>query len=355
MPNFAAKSSSEIVIAANNGDIGGGEVMLFNIAVMLEKLGRKVVVLAPSQPDSVALRAKELGLNTVVLEAQTRRDWLFAIRRWRNLNKTSLLWCNGLLPAFATTLQGNRIVHLHQRPAGLLKVAAFLARLNRPLTLVPSNFMAQAIRGSKVLYNWVEEVKVTQRHSFNPARLRVGFIGRLSVDKGILTLCQAMQMLNERATGFTAELVIAGEARFTSTSDAALVKEALESLGDFVSTIGWASPAALFEQIDVLVVPSQWQEPFGLVVTEAMSAGIPLICSDAGAVPEVAGFDYPLIFKAGDACSLADKINGVASELTTPSEGLQHLLASEKARWKGFFSPAAAQLNLGKLLQENNI
>ena len=41
------------------------------------------------------------------------------------------------------------------------------------------------------------------------------------------------------------------------------------------------------EIADVAVVPSLWEEPFGLTVLEAMAAGLPLIATRCGGIPEV--------------------------------------------------------------------
>jgi len=45
--------------------------------------------------------------------------------------------------------------------------------------------------------------------------------------------------------------------------------------------------ANFFNQIDILVVPSQSQESFGYTAIEAMSCGVPVVCTDAGGLPEV--------------------------------------------------------------------
>lgn len=61
-----------IAIATNNGDIGGGEVMLLNIAEALRRLGLDVLVLAPSSPAELIERAHEQGFRTVALRAKDR-------------------------------------------------------------------------------------------------------------------------------------------------------------------------------------------------------------------------------------------------------------------------------------------
>ena len=38
---------------------------------------------------------------------------------------------------------------------------------------------------------------------------------------------------------------------------------------------------------NIIVVPSMWEEPFGLTVLEAMAAGVPLIATRSGGIPEV--------------------------------------------------------------------
>ena len=44
---------------------------------------------------------------------------------------------------------------------------------------------------------------------------------------------------------------------------------------------------ALMREASVLVVPSEWPEPFGLVVVEAFAAGLPVIANRVGGIPEI--------------------------------------------------------------------
>ena len=65
---------------------------------------------------------------------------------------------------------------------------------------------------------------------------------------------------------------------------------------------------AFYATLDVLAVPSiprpGWTEQFGRVAVEAMASGVPVVSSDAGALPDVVG-GAGLVVPAGDATALA--------------------------------------------------
>lgn len=53
---------------------------------------------------------------------------------------------------------------------------------------------------------------------------------------------------------------------------------------------GWVeNPADIYAEVELVIVPSRWPEPFGRVAAEALQAGIPCIVSDIGGLPEVVG------------------------------------------------------------------
>jgi len=65
--------------------------------------------------------------------------------------------------------------------------------------------------------------------------------------------------------------------------------------------VGWREQAAvreLYTQSDICVVPSLWDEPFGLVAVEAMASGRPVVVSEVGGLQHIpiageTGFVYP--------------------------------------------------------------
>jgi glycosyltransferase involved in cell wall biosynthesis len=50
-----------------------------------------------------------------------------------------------------------------------------------------------------------------------------------------------------------------------------------------------------FSEIDVLVVPSLWDEPAGMVISEAMHHGVPALASDRGGLGEI-GREHQLAY-----------------------------------------------------------
>lgn len=82
-----------------------------------------------------------------------------------------------------------------------------------------------------------------------------------------------------------------------------------------VCFLGWLPPAeveALWEAAEVFVYPSLY-EGFGLPVLEAMARGVPVACSDASSLPEVAG-DAALLFRPQDERAIADAIETILGD-----------------------------------------
>lgn len=83
--------------------------------------------------------------------------------------------------------------------------------------------------------------------------------------------------------------------------------------GPFFSSTGWLSHdqvRALYERADICVVPSLWQEPFGLVAVEAMMAGVPVCAADCGGLHDIVLHgETGLLFSRSDVDSLVYCLN----------------------------------------------
>ncbi len=105
-----------------------------------------------------------------------------------------------------------------------------------------------------------------------------GYLGRPSSEKGIFLLAEAYRRMPENC-----RLFFAGE------FDDNVRRQITELAAREVCFLGFTDPAQFFSQIDVLVVPSLWDEPFGRVVLEGQAMQVPAICSNRGGLPEALG------------------------------------------------------------------
>ena len=145
------------------------------------------------------------------------------------------------------------------------------------------------------------------RAEMHDGPLRVGYIGMLTPNKGIGTLADAAALMGAEAP---LHYRIAGEGK------PAFVEDVLAKFPTARTTyLGWTDADTFYRSVDVLVVPSIWAEPFGYVCIEALSHGVPVIVSRAGALPEIIEPSRSgLVFEPGDAESLAACLRRLASD-----------------------------------------
>ena len=350
----AGAGAERIAIASNQGEIGGGEVMLLAIARAARDLGRDVTVVGPASPSHVLDLARRDGFSTVAIPGSTARSYLRHLRAWDAQHRDGLLWCNGLRPAFATSGRADRIVHLHQRPVSLHRPLVAAARRGALTTLVPSAYLAEEISGAQTFWNWTEPPqsvrettgRVSPRRS-SDTPLRIGYLGRLSNGKGVPVLCAAVKQLID--AGENVELLLAGETRFVTDEEAEAVERSISDLGAAAIRRGWMRREDFFSSVDLAAFPSTLPESFGLVATEAMAARCPFVSSRAGALPEVVGSDYPYLVAPGD-------VSGLAATLRQAlADDWSSTLERSYARWQANFTVEAGLERVAAVLDQIDI
>ncbi len=335
-----------IYVAANRGDMGGGELMLLRLAVALAQLGYAVTAVVPSAPGELAVEARGLGLDVEEVPCRDRRSYALALRRWdrtRDGDRQGVLWCNGLLPALATAGRPRRIVHLHQLPSSKQRPLARLARRGAAATVVPSPHLAERLAPAEVLPNWTGPLTAAP-HRAPEDQVTVGFIGRIGTAKGVHVLAEACGRLAPDVRR-RVRLLVAGDDRFVPARDRRTVQDALASSGVRVEQPGWVDPVTFFAGVDVAVAPSVLPESFGLVVAEAMAVSCPVVVSDAGALAGVVGPDHPWVVPAGDPAALARTLAAAIDALPAAD-----VVASQRRRWEAEYSPAAGRRHLEVLV-----
>jgi len=189
---------------------------------------------------------------------------------------------------------------------------------------VDNRWFAERVRQS-------DRTQVRAGLGVGPAERLVLFVGKLIEKKRPLDLVQALALLKHRGRGARGVFVGAGP-----LEDA--VGEGIARAGAPAEVIGFRNQSALpalYAAADVLVLPSDGGETWGLVVNEALACGTPVVVSDAvGCAPDlvaegITGAAYPV----GDVQALADAIEKVLACPPAPGE-IQERLAA--------YSPQAA-------------
>lgn len=139
------------------------------------------------------------------------------------------------------------------------------------------------------------------------------FVGRLYPrQKGLERLVEALARVPASAR---LRLRLVGE----DWGGASLVRRrsAVRGIADRVTIVGAVSRDALvreYAEADLLVLPSLF-EPFGIVLLEAMAAGLPVVASRTGGVPEVvADGETGLLVEPGDPAGLASALSRLAED-----------------------------------------
>jgi GT2 family glycosyltransferase/glycosyltransferase involved in cell wall biosynthesis len=147
-----------------------------------------------------------------------------------------------------------------------------------------------------------------------PAALRLGFLGSLMVSKAPHVLLEAFELLPRGSATvrlFGRHVDYHGDRRYRGVLDAWRSFPGVS----FEEPLPHARIAEALDAIDVLVVPSVWPETSPLVIQEAFLAGVPVVASRIGGIPELVEEGRGgLLFEAGDARDLARQLTRLAEE-----------------------------------------
>ena len=142
-------------------------------------------------------------------------------------------------------------------------------------------------------------------------KLRIGFVGTLIWHKGAHILVEAARSLP--AGRF--ELLIFGDPMVIPDYGASVQKQAEGLPIQFRGSFAGDDAAAVYSQIDVLVVPSLWPENSPLVIHEAFMAGVPVVGSSLGGTPGlVTHEENGLIYDAYSARDLAAALQSLIDD-----------------------------------------
>lgn len=291
----------------------------WNLALRQAAAGHSVEVVGPS--DFRHMRQRSI--------AGVRVSWL---PQWQGLN-TKRIDGSYLLPLWLFTLcsRGVDIAHVHGNPYFLLRSrtrARVLHYHNTPDNCSPRYELAVAKATSVVCCSPFIAQQVTTRVNYPAQRVHtiiaglnaqclalpersaarahaaladdclvLLYVGRITPEKGLLVLINALAQL-VRQVSVPLLLLVAGSAGLGFTSRSAAHSELhsyeqqvrSQALGlpvRFLGDVPADDLPVLYRAADIFVCPSIYVEPFGTVNIEAAAAGLPVVASQVGGIPDV--------------------------------------------------------------------
>lgn len=173
------------------------------------------------------------------------------------------------------------------------------------------------------------------------------FVGRLVSDKGVDLLLQALKLL--QSENLVPDLTIIG--RGPEENNLRRLSDEL-ALDRQVTFVGQESGAPLAETLNrhrVLVVPSRWAEPFGIVALEGIACGCVVVGSEKGGVKEAIG-PCGLTFENGNAGALANQLKRLLNEPNCQTK-LREQAAEHLAKFKADAIVAAYLRVMRKMIE----
>ena len=170
----------------------------------------------------------------------------------------------------------------------------------------------------------------------SPAAKRSGdliFLGRLVSEKGLDVLLQALALLQTRK--LAPRLTIVGSGPELSATQQLAERLGLHAQVTFAGAKSGAELVSLLQQHKILVIPSRYDEPFGVVALEGIACGCVAVGSIGGGLPEAIG-PCGVTFPNGDADALARALEKL---LRAPAE--RQRLAANAPQHLARFHPAA--------------
>jgi glycosyltransferase involved in cell wall biosynthesis len=294
--------------------VGGLEINTANLAGELAHLGHEVVVATLTQaggPDNLPFRVvrnpsphalvhlvrwcdvfiqQNISLRGLWPLLLVRRPWVVSHHSWYCRSDGRIAWQDRLKR------------RLLRHAAGSIAVSHAMAEdLETPSVVIPNPYRDHLFR----LLPGVERSR------------DLLFVGRLVSDKGVDTLLDALALLAGRE--LLPRLTVVGDGPERSALAAQAVRLGLAERVDFAGTRTGEDLVRTLNEHRILVVPSRYNEPFGIVALEGIACGCMVVGSEGGGLKEAIG-PCGFTFRNGDTADLAGRLEHVLRNGATAAQ-----------------------------------
>jgi phosphatidylinositol alpha-mannosyltransferase len=317
---------------------GGVQVHVGQLAQQLQKRGHEVLVLAPALSRATQHAAEPwvrlVGRAVRVPYKGTVAPICFSVRSARLVGSAlrsfgpdvvhvhePLTPSTGMLAAMRSHSPVVATFHAFAEASALYSAAAPVLRpiwsklrVRIAVSEAAAGFVRSRFRnGLKVIPNGCDVDRFAHAQPLEglPPRRRMAWVGRLDEQKGFPIAVQAFSQLATQFTDLT--FVVVGEGR-----DRAALSTLAPDIHRRVILAGSVPHQDLppyLSEAAVFVAPALGQESFGIVLVEAMAAGVPVVASDIPGYREVVRNEADgILVPPGDSAALAEAVRSVLSD-----------------------------------------
>lgn len=206
--------------------------------------------------------------------------------------------------------ENNMVYHMHNdidgttKPESLCRMIADTAKMILPVSEYLANHFNDVAPNNKtkVFYNCVDTDIFDKDKEYNKEELRKKYgisksdfvyvyTGRICPEKGVLELVKAFKELEQEQHNI--KLLVVGSRWYNLIEKDEYFKQLIEetkTIENKVLFTGYVYPEdmpSIYSMGDALVIPSMWEEPFGVVALEGMAMCKPIIATDSGGLTEI--------------------------------------------------------------------
>jgi glycosyltransferase involved in cell wall biosynthesis len=304
-----------ILHVIDSAGLYGAEALLLDLADEQREMGDLPTIASIGSKADAAkpleIEARKRGISVVAVRTANGPNPLSIRQLWRVSRSTGADIVHshgykgnvllGVLPRALRPAPVITTVHGYTRPGRLSRMSLYLwadrlvlPRLDR-VVLVHANVASKVGVSHLARTRWVV-VENGMRHwtprvnaNLDPRVVRfcgptptLGAIGRLSVEKGLDVLIEAFRMV--AAAGLDLRLVILGEGGDRTRLEG-MVRE--HGLGDRVLLPGYVEGARDYLPLFAALVHPSFTEGLPITILEAMQAGVPVVATSVGGVPDI--------------------------------------------------------------------
>ncbi|HEY9051910.1 MAG TPA: glycosyltransferase [Gammaproteobacteria bacterium] len=303
----------KILHVIDSDGIYGAEVMLMNLVMEQKKLGHQPEILSiediHSQGFSLAevAKSRELPVERLSTKRGFRLSTIRKILDYARVNKFDILHSHGykgniligIVPHFLRHVPAVSTIHGWTAVSRFSKIWVynlldryFLKRLEAIIFVNSSNTSAIIHKNKYSVENGIPKIRidssrvdsddVTLIHPQGHNKFTIGCISRLSEEKGVGILIEAMSLLAKNNPDI--QLVVIGDGILAKELQSLSNKRKIEQN---VLFLGYRPDAYHYLPLfDVFVLPSL-TEGLPITMLEAMQANIPIVATSVGAIPQV--------------------------------------------------------------------